>query len=81
VRGVGVGDPDAMRVATEVGEDVLGSAEGLLGVDDPPLLRELGHQAVEGLWVARVVEAGKDTARVEPLGALFRGKFLSQRTR
>ena len=59
-----------MRVATEVGEDVLGSAEGLLGVDDPPLLRELGHQAVEGLWVAKVVEAGKDTARVEPLDGI-----------
>jgi len=31
----GVRDADAVRVATEVADDVLGPAEGPLGVDDP----------------------------------------------
>ena len=30
-----VGDGDAMGVAAEIGENLRGSAEGLLGVDDP----------------------------------------------
>ena len=30
-----VGDGDAMGIAAEIGENLRGSAEGFLGVDDP----------------------------------------------
>ena len=42
-----VGDGDAMGVAGEVVEDMLGAAEGRLGVDDPVLLAELPEEVVE----------------------------------
>ena len=44
-----IGDAHAVGVAAQVAKDVLGAAEGSLGVDDPGLVgREAGHQAVEG---------------------------------
>src|SRR6266478_3462523 len=30
-----VGDRDAMRIAREIGQDLLGTGEGLFGIDDP----------------------------------------------
>jgi hypothetical protein len=40
-----VGERDAVGVATEVGEHVLGASEGRFAVDDPRLLPELGEVA------------------------------------
>src|ERR1700733_8478861 len=60
-------DPNAMGIATEVREHMLRSTEGFLGVDDPTLLREPGHDASEGLRVTKVVEFGKNTLAVESL--------------
>ena len=39
-----VGDGDAMRVAGQVLEDVLGVLEGLFGVDDPVLVAQGGEE-------------------------------------
>jgi len=60
-----VGDPDAMGVAAEVREHVLGATEGALGVDDPALLREPGHQAVEAVGIKKRVEPSEGSTRVE----------------
>lgn len=37
-----VGDGDAMSIAAEILQDVLGSAEGWFGVDDPGCVLALG---------------------------------------
>jgi hypothetical protein len=42
-----VGDGDAMGVAGQVVENVFGTAEGWLGVDDPVLLAELPEEVAE----------------------------------
>ena len=43
-----VGERDTVRVAAEVGEDVLGPREGRLAVDDPGLAPEFRKPGVEG---------------------------------
>src|SRR5260370_3368167 len=47
-----VGDGDAVRVTGQVVEDVLGAAEGRLGVDDPVLLEEHAQEGDEVLLLA-----------------------------
>jgi hypothetical protein len=42
-----VGDGDAVGVAGQVVEHMVGSAEGWLGVDDPVLLTELAEEVAE----------------------------------
>ena len=42
-----VGDRDTMGVAGQVVENMLGTAEGWLGVDDPVLLAELPEEVAE----------------------------------
>src|SRR5229473_8092366 len=42
-----VGDGDAMGVARQVVENMFGTAEGWLGVDDPVLLAELPEEVAE----------------------------------
>jgi hypothetical protein len=44
-----VGDGDAMGVAGEIVENMVGTAEGRLGIDDPVLLAELPEEVAEGL--------------------------------
>jgi hypothetical protein len=50
-----VGDGDAMSVAGQVVENLLGAAERWLGVDDPVLLAELPEEVAEcarrGKWL------------------------------
>src|SRR4029453_19539069 len=44
-----VGDCDAMRIAREIGQDLLGTGEGLFGIDDPfslALRREVRSEPV-----------------------------------
>jgi len=43
-----VGDSDAMGVAGQVVENLFGTAEGWLGVDDPVLLAKLPEKVAEG---------------------------------
>ena len=51
-----VGDGDAMGIAGQIVEDVLGAAEGRLGVDDPVLLEELPGEAAEGVRRGKMFE-------------------------
>jgi hypothetical protein len=57
-----VGDGDAMGVAGEVLEDVLGSLEGRLGVDDPLGATGLTQKVIEGL---RLPVAGESSVEFE----------------
>ena len=44
-----IGDGDAMGVAGQVVENLFGTAEGWLGVDDPVLLAKLPEEVAEGV--------------------------------
>src|ERR1019366_6900635 len=57
-----IGDADAMRVATEIADDLLGSAEGSLGVGDPWLAEEGGAEALPGLGIAGRRRVGEGEA-------------------
>jgi len=59
-----------MGVAAEIGEDLLGAAEGLLGIDDPRLLIEAGAKLGELGRVGAVVRQGELVPLVE-LGESF----------
>ena len=61
-----VGDGDAVGVAPEVVEDLVGAGEGGLGVDDPLGLAEGLEVAGEG---GGVIERGEGVAELEPAGA------------
>ena len=61
-----VGDGDAVGVAAEVVEDLVGAGEGALGVDDPLGLAEGLEVAGEGVGI---VESGEGVAELEPAGA------------
>ena len=47
-----VGDGNAVSVASQVVEDMFCTAEGRLGVDDPPLTEELIDEAVEAIGLS-----------------------------
>ena len=46
-----VGDGDAMGVAAEIAEDVMGAAEGWFGIDDPWLTEQGAQESAEGFLV------------------------------
>ena len=46
-----VGNGDAMGIASEIMQDVLGSTKGGLGVDDPVLLKQGAQEGLERLGV------------------------------
>jgi len=46
-----VGDGDAMGVAGEIAEDMMGTAEGWLGIDDPVLTEQGAQESAEGFLV------------------------------
>jgi hypothetical protein len=46
-----VGDGDAMRVAGEIAENMLGTAEGWFGIDDPWVTKQGAQESAEGLLV------------------------------
>ena len=54
-----IGDRDAMGVASEVVDDGLRSAKGLLGEDDPVFGAELIEKALKADRVAEIFEASK----------------------
>ena len=46
-----VGDGDAMSVAGEIAEDMMGTAEGWFGIDDPVLTEQRAQESAEGFLV------------------------------
>jgi hypothetical protein len=52
-----IGDGDAMGVAGEIAEHMMGTAEGRLGVDDPVLTEQGAQEGAEGLFVFERLES------------------------
>lgn len=51
-----VGDGDAVRIASEIVQNMLGTAEGWLGVDDPILAKELSEELAKMTWLSETLE-------------------------
>jgi hypothetical protein len=51
-----VGDGDAVRIASEIVQNMLGTAEGWLGVDDPILAKELSEELARTTWLSKTLE-------------------------
>jgi hypothetical protein len=51
-----VGDGDAVRIASEIVQNMLGTAEGWLGVDDPVLMEELSEKLAKTTWLSKTLE-------------------------
>jgi hypothetical protein len=45
-----------MRIAGEIVQNMLGTAEGWLGVDDPVLLEELSEKLAKAAWLSKTLE-------------------------
>jgi hypothetical protein len=74
-----VRDGDAMGVAGEVPEDVLGSLEGWLGVDDPLGATGLAQQVLEGLGLPVAGELSVELeAPAEERGAERRDELAAE---
>ena len=51
-----VGDGDAVRIAGEIVQNMLGTAEGWLGIDDPVLVEELSEKLTKATWLSKTLE-------------------------
>ena len=51
-----VGDGDAVRIAGEIVQNMLGTAEGWFRIDDPVLLEELSEELAEATWFSKTLE-------------------------
>ena len=51
-----VGDGDAMRIAGQIVQNMFGTAEGRLGVDDPVLVEELSEKLAKATWLSKTLE-------------------------
>src|SRR6266496_124273 len=51
-----VGDGDAVRIASEIVQNMLGTAEGWLGIDDPVLAKELSEKCSKVTWLHNTLE-------------------------
>jgi hypothetical protein len=51
-----VGDGDAVRIASEIVQNMLGIAEGWLGIDDPVLVEELSEKLAKATWLSKTLE-------------------------
>ena len=65
-----VGDGDAMGVAPEIGEDLGGPTERLLGVDDPSGAAHRGSEGVEARGFSEVYEVAEEPQGVGVEGLL-----------
>jgi hypothetical protein len=65
-----VGDGDAMGVAAEIGENLRGSAEGLLGVDDPIDAPSGGQMGGESGGVGQIGEIAEESEALRAEGGL-----------
>lgn len=59
-----VGDADTVGVAPEIAIDLLRTSKSALGVDDPVLLRESAHEAIETFGILERIKAREETACV-----------------
>jgi len=51
-----VGDGDAVRIAGEIVQNMLRTAEGWLGIDDPVLLEELSKELAKATRIDKTLE-------------------------
>jgi hypothetical protein len=51
-----VGDGDTVCIAREIVQNMLGTAEGWLGVDDPVLAKELSKKVLKATWFDKTLE-------------------------
>jgi hypothetical protein len=51
-----VGDGDAVRIAGEIVQNMLGTAEGWLGIDDPVLVEELSEKTSKATRLDKTLE-------------------------
>ena len=51
-----VGDGDAVRIASKIVQNMLGTAEGWLGIDDPVLAKELSERFSKATWLDKTLE-------------------------
>jgi hypothetical protein len=51
-----VGDGDTVRVASEIVQNMLGTAEGWLGIDDPVLVEELSKKVSKATWLGETLK-------------------------
>ena len=51
-----VGDGDAVRITGEIVQNMLGTAEGWLGIDDPILVEELSEKLAKAMWLSKTLE-------------------------
>jgi hypothetical protein len=51
-----VGDGDAVRIASEIVQNMIGTAEGWLGIDDPVSLEELSEKLAKAMWLSKTLE-------------------------
>ena len=51
-----IGYGDAVRVASEIVQNMLGTAEGWLGIDDPVLVEELSEKLAKATWLSKTLE-------------------------
>ncbi len=51
-----VGDGDAVRIASEIVQNMLGTAEGWLGIDDPVLVEEPSEKLAKATWLSKTLE-------------------------
>ena len=88
----GIGDGGAVRIAGEIGEHALGSAEGRLGVDDKRALAQGAHPLGEGAGVCQrgqigeeaefaAAEGGGEAIKEEPAERLRQGANGQQEVR
>ena len=59
-----VGNRNAVRVATEIPEEMLGATEGSLDVHAPTLVSKSSGQLIEGLWIAESIVTTQLIARL-----------------
>jgi hypothetical protein len=51
-----VGDGDAVGIASEIVQNMLGTAEGWLGIDNPVLVEELSEKLTKATWLSKTLE-------------------------
>jgi hypothetical protein len=62
-----IGDGHPVRIASQILEDMLGIAEGRLGIDHPVQSLELSEESIEG---SRLLESSEHTAKPESVSAI-----------
>jgi hypothetical protein len=51
-----VGDGDAVRIASQIVQNMLGTAEGWLGIDDPVFVKELSEKLAKATRIDKTLE-------------------------